>query len=561
MLRTDIQLLRAFVESGDEAAFTELVTRRIDFVYASASRQLGGDTHRAEDVVQQVFIKLARYAPKLVHHPALLGWLCTTTRFAAVDLIRAEQRRTLREQEADCMHATQINDAADWDRLQPVLDAALTELPALDREMILARYFDRQSYGRLGSGFGFTENAAQKRVDRALDKLRAALARRQVTSTRAAVALILANHPAMAAPAGLAAAVTKSAVALSGAGSTLGAAAIVFTSAQKYLGGALAAALLGGIGAVLLGARAVKDAEAAVAAAERQSAAMTRRLRELELRTQSEEQRVQRAEAENGRLLQAAEQMRNATAAPAVADDELLTSELVTRRLRLAQQLMETGDPAAALRELIWCYDVGMPRFSGMSGLRGTLPLLFARLGERYPPAIEELGRRRDKARELYLAEPEDAGALRTYAGFNHALKNDAENVALLDRLPPGDPRRRPLLNVTRDHLIELRRYREASEGRSYGSISSHFEIFIQERPLPADTPNPGQARIAARTAVVNTVVKDIEMLAGSGDVIHARELARRLLAYDNSEATRALIQQHAARAGQPDVLTMPPPR
>ncbi|MES2695679.1 MAG: sigma-70 family RNA polymerase sigma factor [Verrucomicrobiota bacterium] len=188
---TDSQLLRAFADSSDEAAFAELVRRRLDFVYASALRQVGGDAHRAADVAQEVFVTLARKASALTRHPALLGWLCTATRFAAVDAIRSEQRRKLREQEASLMQQTENEGDADWSRLQPVLDAALTELPDRDREAVLARYFDRQSFAEIGRELGLSEDAAQKRVERALDKLRAVLARRDVTSTTAALGLVL----------------------------------------------------------------------------------------------------------------------------------------------------------------------------------------------------------------------------------------------------------------------------------------------------------------------------------------------------------------------------------
>src|SRR5438270_11438820 len=100
---SDAQLLRRFVVDGHEAAFSELVSRRIDLVYSAALRQLGGDTHRAEDVTQLVFIDLARKARTLARHPSLLGWLYTSTHHAAVNTIRVEQRRQRREEEAHIM--------------------------------------------------------------------------------------------------------------------------------------------------------------------------------------------------------------------------------------------------------------------------------------------------------------------------------------------------------------------------------------------------------------------------------------------------------------------------
>ena len=46
----DAQLLRQFADEGAQEALVELVRRRIDFVYATALRQVGGDAHLAQDV-------------------------------------------------------------------------------------------------------------------------------------------------------------------------------------------------------------------------------------------------------------------------------------------------------------------------------------------------------------------------------------------------------------------------------------------------------------------------------------------------------------------------------
>src|SRR2546430_2304208 len=96
----DAQLLRRYVDEKSNAAFAELVARHVDLVYSAALRQVGGGTHRAEDVAQVVFITLARKAPALTQHPVLTGWLYTTTHFAATKALRTEWRRRAREQEA-----------------------------------------------------------------------------------------------------------------------------------------------------------------------------------------------------------------------------------------------------------------------------------------------------------------------------------------------------------------------------------------------------------------------------------------------------------------------------
>jgi RNA polymerase sigma factor (sigma-70 family) len=225
-MRDDATLLRSYARDRSEADFAELVQRHLNFVYAAALRQVNGDAHLAQDVAQRVFTDLARKAASVARQPTLAGWLFTSTRYAAANLVRGEQRRRAREQEARLMDETITPDtaAADWDRVRPVLDDALAELPERDREAILLRFLQGAAYAEVGRHFALTENAARMRVDRALDKLRDGLARRGVTSTGAALAVALGTQAAMAAPAGLATTITGAAVAGTG-----GAAAGVFT--------------------------------------------------------------------------------------------------------------------------------------------------------------------------------------------------------------------------------------------------------------------------------------------------------------------------------------------
>src|SRR3954470_3940049 len=100
----DADLLRDYARSRSDAAFAELVRRHLNLVYSVALRQVGGDTHLAEDVTQLVFTALARKAVSLADRPALSGWLFRSTHFAASDVVRSERRRRAREQESHTMH-------------------------------------------------------------------------------------------------------------------------------------------------------------------------------------------------------------------------------------------------------------------------------------------------------------------------------------------------------------------------------------------------------------------------------------------------------------------------
>lgn len=244
----DADLLRAHAECGDEAAFAELVRRHVDMVYSAAVRQVGGDAHLARDVTQRVFVDLARKARALAETRVLAGWLFVSTRYAAAKVVRGERRRRRREEEAHIMDKLTRNDASerDWACVRPVLDEAMGELKAEDREAILLRFFEGRGFTEIGARLRMSENAARMRVGRALDKLHGLLARRGVTSTAGAVAAVLANQAVVAAPAGLAASV--SGVALTAVGASGAAASVGFMTMGKLSVGVMMGVLVGATG-------------------------------------------------------------------------------------------------------------------------------------------------------------------------------------------------------------------------------------------------------------------------------------------------------------------------
>ena len=223
---TDAQsLLQRYVEHGSESAFRELVTRYIDFVYSVALRRVGGNVHLAQDVAQTVFTDLVRKARKLPPDVMLGGWLHRHTCFVSSTAVRHERRRQARERNAVEMNALHAPADADWQQLVPILDEAVDQLGADDRKAIILRFFEGLDLREVGAAFGATDDAAQKRVSRAVDKLRELLTQRGVTLTVTALATALAGRAVTAAPVGLATTVSGGAL-LAGA-SSAGLAAVV----------------------------------------------------------------------------------------------------------------------------------------------------------------------------------------------------------------------------------------------------------------------------------------------------------------------------------------------
>ena len=247
MMSEDAELLRRYTTERSETAFAELVRRHVDLVYSAALRLVNGDAHCAQDLAQQVFSELARQARTLARHPALAGWLSTTTRQMAWRVIRSEQRRAARELMAHTMNDLCSQPAAepDWEHLRPVLDDAMHDLNDADRVAVLLSARSEEADCEVGLELGLTENAARMRVERALEKLRVVLARKNVTSTAAALALALSGNAVNSAPAGFAAALagTSLAGAASGTGSTFG--LLKFMAATKLKTGLSALAIAG----------------------------------------------------------------------------------------------------------------------------------------------------------------------------------------------------------------------------------------------------------------------------------------------------------------------------
>ena len=334
----DIQLLRQYAESRAEDAFAALVQRHISFVYAAARRQLGGAAHRAEDVTQTVFIQLAGQAAALARRDEIVGWLYTTTHYAAAALKRAEARRERREQEAQTMHELEAGSSHDeeWLRLRPVLDDALLELSEADRQAVLRRFFRNERFADIGRNLGLSEDGARMRVDRALDKLHALLAKRGITSTTAALSVVLANQPIVAAPAGLAASVMGAV--LNGGVATLGygslAACLRFMNASKITL-SLAAVAAFATGFALYQSSRANTTSIELVAARADRAALAATLAEVQTNIGRAEQELQARTA-------ALEQQRSA--ASRTADAAAAANAEKARQAKALQQLL-ANDP------------------------------------------------------------------------------------------------------------------------------------------------------------------------------------------------------------------------
>jgi RNA polymerase sigma factor (sigma-70 family) len=212
MTNDDMQLVREFVSRQSESAFATLVSRHTNLVYSAGLRQTR-DPQLAEEITQVVFIILARKAASLGAKTILTGWLYRTACYVSGSAFKRERRRQQREQEAFMQSELDAETDSSWQQMSPLLDEAMLRLGQADRDALVLRYFEGRSLNEVGSALGASEDAAKKRVGRALEKLRQFFAKRGVDSTTAAIAENISVHSIQAAPVALAKSVTAVALA------------------------------------------------------------------------------------------------------------------------------------------------------------------------------------------------------------------------------------------------------------------------------------------------------------------------------------------------------------
>jgi RNA polymerase sigma factor (sigma-70 family) len=209
----DADLLEQFARENSEAAFTTLVERHIGLVHSVAVRHTA-NPQSVQDITQAVFIILARKAGTLNRKTILPGWLYQAARLTAANFQRAEIHRIQREQEA-YMQSTLQESAPDtlWSEMSPLLDEAMSYLGASDRDALVLRYFQNKSLSEVGLAMGLEERTAQKRVTRAIEKLRKFFTKRGVSATTATLGGAISANSVQAAPVALAKSVTAVALA------------------------------------------------------------------------------------------------------------------------------------------------------------------------------------------------------------------------------------------------------------------------------------------------------------------------------------------------------------
>lgn len=130
----------------------------------------------ADDVVQEVFVRLVRFGRKNGAPPReIRPWLLRATRSAAIDLLRSDSRRRRRERERAPTDSLFV--AAPHDALVAGETAeALTDLGARTREVVVLRIWGELSFAQIAELVGTSLSTAHEEYHRGISRMRALLA-------------------------------------------------------------------------------------------------------------------------------------------------------------------------------------------------------------------------------------------------------------------------------------------------------------------------------------------------------------------------------------------------
>jgi RNA polymerase sigma factor (sigma-70 family) len=237
---------------GSREALAQIARRYVPFVYNTAVRHVR-DAHLAEDVTQAVFVILSRKVGNLKRGTLLHAWLFTTTRYAARNALRMQTRRTHHETRAAAGAPVSVEKTGPVPvSIEAELDDAIASLAETDRSAVLLSYFGGKNWREVGEAIGSSEDAARKRVNRAVAQMRAFFVRRGMHVSTAAVAAGLASAARGAAPAGLiesvACCMTAPAALSAAGGTTVSGVISMMTWANAKIAASFAAGLLLTIG-------------------------------------------------------------------------------------------------------------------------------------------------------------------------------------------------------------------------------------------------------------------------------------------------------------------------
>ena len=180
----DVRLM-GLVGAGDASAFEQLVERHQRLVVGTVSRMLGNNSD-AEDIAQQVFVRVWKSAKRYVPRAKFTTWLLKITRNLVFNELRRrsrhpqvplqteaeEEERPIRDEHAIAPDASLLEQ-----ELQKAINSAIADLPEAQRLAVILRRYEELSYEEIAETLDQSVSAVKSLLFRARTELRTSLSR------------------------------------------------------------------------------------------------------------------------------------------------------------------------------------------------------------------------------------------------------------------------------------------------------------------------------------------------------------------------------------------------
>jgi RNA polymerase sigma-70 factor (ECF subfamily) len=173
---------------GDEEALRELIIRHQDRVYGTVARMIGGAGPDAEDLAQQVFLRIWRAAPTYRARARFTTWLMTVTRnlvftfcdnrskrLVVSDVVLDEEGEEVEGGQESVMERNPRDDLSGKELVQAVR-LACAHLPKKQRLVVHLREHEEMEFSEIAKVLGVSELGAKSLMFRARENLKNRLA-------------------------------------------------------------------------------------------------------------------------------------------------------------------------------------------------------------------------------------------------------------------------------------------------------------------------------------------------------------------------------------------------
>lgn len=222
-------------------------------------------------------------------------------------------------------------------------------------------------------------------------------------------------------------------------------------------------------------------------------------------------------------------------------------------RMEYAEALANKGQYQEALDEYLWCFDHGLEHDQSFAGVRASFLLSSIKsLGNAYPPALDALKERRDRAEQAIFSNAAVTRAnMLDLSSLNRVLGDNARTVTAFDKLTGGEAERlkKDMVDIILDQLLAAKRYQDIINYSS--DVKAKVDRLVRNHESLKGNDSVNEEMMASlKSFTVRKASSYYEALLGVGKAEEAGTLLEQLLNFDASAQTYVLLIKRASVAG-----------